>query len=587
MTQMPRTHTTTEAPATTPARGGVIQRKCACGQHTPRGQECAECSKKRKGAVQRSAIGAAPASPPPIVHDVLSSPGQPLEAGARSYMENGFGRDLSGVRVHTGPKAAESASAIGARAYTSGSDIVFGQSEYAPGNSSGRWLIAHELTHVIQQSGRPSGSGLTVAPSGGHLEAEANSIADRVTSGTEASGLQADTAGAAELDVASADTGNVIQMLPAPPSSSTYRFCGFGLDTSVPDFVQSHFTGTRNIDYTTGCRWIALNAWSSLWELYDASDTKIDSNRETPFGTYDVTGTNISAGTPGDDSALWSLWYQVDRSQPWLRDDPDAYPHDYDTFRVYENPVRNPSTTLEEETGPVVWQDNFTPAEDGATLQYSFNTTATRNTTDSQTTQTSGTISGSQSANVGFSFEGLTGGFSRTLNFSATRSISRTHSVSVTQSQSVSRTFSQGNLRGGVTYRIRMRPLYHLIDGSVDMIRHRNGVVSGTGSTVNGAIRVLKGMDLSITSSSPSSAPDSDTDTPDQDAPDSGTQGRRWTCTASCNVEGTEPQCQNRRVTGTGSGPNQNEACKAAKKDANNNVPQGCYKRHCQCDCSQ
>ncbi len=585
MTQTSKAFRTIGGSNASSSLNGLIQRKCACGQHTPGGQECAGCKKKRQGAVQRSAIAPAAATAPPIVHDVLNSPGQPLDAGARSYMESGFGRDLSGVRVHTGPKAAKSASAIGARAYTSGSDIVFGQSEYAPSNSSGRWLIAHELTHVMQQSGRPSGSGLTVAPSGGTLEAEANTVADRVTRANETQAEQAGSFGwTADMEFASADTGNVIQMLPAPPSGSTYRFCGFGITTNVPDFVQSHFTGSRNIDYTTGCPWILGNAWSSLWELYDASDTKIDSNRETPFGRYDVTGANIAAGTPGDDSALWSLWYQVDRSQPWLTNDPDAYPHDYDTFKVYQNPVRNPATNLQEETGPVVWQDNFTPAEDGATLQYSFSATATRTTTSSQTTTTSGTISGGQSSNVGFSFEGLTGGFSRTLNFSATQSISRTHSVSVSQSETISRNFTQPNLRGGVTYRVRMRPLYHLIDGSVDTIQHRNGVVSGTGSTVNGSIRVLKGMDLSVSANTPGSAPGN---TPAPDMPDSGAQARRWNCTASCNVEGTEPHCQNRRVTGTGSGSSQYDACLAAKKDANNNVPQGCYKRHCQCDCSQ
>ncbi|QTF92393.1 MAG: DUF4157 domain-containing protein [Halomonas sp. BM-2019] len=503
-------------------------------------------------------------------------------------MERSFSRDFSNVRVHTDKMAQDSASAIGARAYTSGSDIVFGSSEYDPGTSSGRWLLAHELTHVVQQSGRPSGPNLTVGPSGGSLEAEADNVANRIIRNTIPGSLMQDELQpdreAANLQasptISQADVGNVIQMLPAPPSGSTYRYCGFGLDTNVPDFVKSHFNGTYNINYTTGCRWIALHAWSSLWELYDASDTRIDSNRRTPYGSYNITGSNIASGTPSDGSALWSLWYQVDRSQPWLTGDPDAYPHDYDTFHVYENPIRNPRTTLQEEVGPIVWQDNFTPAEDGAILQYNFSASATRSTTDSQTTTTSVTVGGQQSSNIGFEFEGLSGGFSRSLNFSATQSISRTHSVSVSETQSLSRNFTQPNLQGGVTYSVKMRPLYHLVDGSVDQISHRNGVVTGTGATLTGAIRVLKGMDLAITSSARSGGPGSD-------APGSGTQARPWHCTASCNVEGTEPQCQNKRATGRGSGPNQNEACKAAKRDANNSVPSGCYKRHCQCDCSQ
>lgn len=554
--------------------GRALQRQCACGQHNSGEEECASC-KKKSGEIQRAAVAPAPAYAPPIVNSVLNGAGRALDGGTRSFMENRFGHDLSSVRVHTGAEAAQSAQAINARAYTSGQSIVFGPGEYAPASASGRWLLAHELTHTIQQSqGSASGGSLRVGPAGGALEAEADTFANQVCAASRPDHALSSGPEAAGPQVSRAIAGNTIQRLPAPPSGSTYRFCGFGINSYVPDFVQSHFTGTRNIDYDTGCAWVQANAWSSLWELYDASDSKINSDRETPFGSYDLTGANISTGSPGDDSASWSLWYQIDHSQPWLTDDPDAFPHDYKTFKVYQNPVRNPNVSLAEETGPVVWQDNFTPAEDGATLQYAFNATATRSTTDSQTTTTSGTVSGGQSSSIGFEFEGLTAGFSRNLNFSATQSISRTHSVSVTDSQSISRTYTQSNLRGGVTYRVQMRPLYHLLNGSIDVISHRNGVVSGTGSTVNGAIRVLKGMDLSISGGSGG-------------GPDSGPQARPWNCTASCNVEGTEPHCQNKRVTGSGRGSSQNEACLAAKSDANTKVPDGCYKRHCQCDCSQ
>lgn len=553
------------------ARGNLLQRQCACGQHISGEEECAEC-RKRHGEVQRAAIARTDAAAPPIVHAVLAGAGRALDSGTRSFMERRFGHDLSEVRVHTDDRAAESARAIHARAYTSGQSIVFNRGEYAPASASGRWLLAHELTHTIQQSQHAAtGAPLRVGPAGGSLETEANATADRICHGAAEGGPIAAMATAPQVARAAAGT---IQRLPAPPSGSTYRFCGFGIDSVVPDFVQSHFTGTQTIDYKTGCGWIAGNAWSSLWELYDASDSLVDSNRETPFGTYDITGGNIAAGTPSDGSSSWSLWYQVDRSQPWLTDDADAFPHDYRTFRVYQNPIRNPNTTLAEETGPVVWQDNFTPAEDGASLQYTFNATATRATTDSQTTTASATVSGGQSANIGFEFEGLTAGFSRNLNFSATQSISRTHSVTVSTTQSLNRNFTQPNLRGGVTYSIRMRPLYHLIDGSVDLITHRNGVVSGGGATVTGAIRVLKGMDLSVTDNSGGGG-------------DVEPARRRWTCNASCNLEGSASQCQNQRVTGTGTGSNQDEACRAAKSDANTKVPEGCYKRHCQCDCSQ
>lgn len=92
---------------------------------------------------------------PPIVHDVLRSPGQPLDSETRAYMEPRFGQDFSGVRVHADAKAAESARAVNAYAYTVGREVVFGPHQYAPQSSEGRRLVAHELTHVVQQSGNP------------------------------------------------------------------------------------------------------------------------------------------------------------------------------------------------------------------------------------------------------------------------------------------------------------------------------------------------------------------------------------------------------------------------------------------------
>lgn len=93
---------------------------------------------------------------PPIVHEVLSSPGQPLDSATRAFMEPRFGYDFSRVRIHTDSKAAESARAVNALAYTVGHDVVFGGGRYAPNKPDGQHLLAHELTHTIQQS-RESG----------------------------------------------------------------------------------------------------------------------------------------------------------------------------------------------------------------------------------------------------------------------------------------------------------------------------------------------------------------------------------------------------------------------------------------------
>lgn len=77
--------------------------------------------------------------------------GQPLPASARAFFEPRFGYDFSGVRVHTDAHAAETARALGAKAYTVGKDVVFGAGEYVDGAGEGRRLLAHELAHVVQQ----------------------------------------------------------------------------------------------------------------------------------------------------------------------------------------------------------------------------------------------------------------------------------------------------------------------------------------------------------------------------------------------------------------------------------------------------
>jgi ferredoxin len=102
---------------------------------------------------RRAASQVRPTHVPPIVHEVLRSPGQPLDAETRVLVGSHFGRDFSGVRVHADEKAAESARAVSALAYTVGRDVVFGEGQYTPHTSTGRRLLAHELTHVVQQSG--------------------------------------------------------------------------------------------------------------------------------------------------------------------------------------------------------------------------------------------------------------------------------------------------------------------------------------------------------------------------------------------------------------------------------------------------
>jgi len=130
-----------------------LRRKCACGGEAKEEEECAECRRSRV-ALQRSSAGAdTGAEAPLIVEHVLASPGQPLAESARRTLEPRFGHDFSAVRVHDDSQAAESASAVNALAYTAGNHIVFGPGQYTPGTKDGNRLLAHELTHTIQQTG--------------------------------------------------------------------------------------------------------------------------------------------------------------------------------------------------------------------------------------------------------------------------------------------------------------------------------------------------------------------------------------------------------------------------------------------------
>lgn len=108
-----------------------------------------------RGAAARSTLSESTA--PPIVHQVLSERGQPLDAPTREFMESRFNHDFSQVRVHADERAAASARCINALAYTVGRDVVFGAEQFSPYNSEGRRLLAHELAHVVQQSETTNG----------------------------------------------------------------------------------------------------------------------------------------------------------------------------------------------------------------------------------------------------------------------------------------------------------------------------------------------------------------------------------------------------------------------------------------------
>jgi Domain of unknown function (DUF4157) len=131
-----------------------IRRACGRGGSGGATGECEECKAKSMHMKEASAgspvTASAGAVAPPIVHDVLRSPSRPLDAPTRSFMEPRFGHTFGSIRVHTGDRAAESARAVNALAYTVGRDVVFGAGQYAPQTQAGRRLLAHELAHTVQ-----------------------------------------------------------------------------------------------------------------------------------------------------------------------------------------------------------------------------------------------------------------------------------------------------------------------------------------------------------------------------------------------------------------------------------------------------
>jgi hypothetical protein len=103
--------------------------------------------------------------------------GHGIDHGTRRHMESAFGADFSGVRIHTDARADGLSQSLSARAFATGRDVFFRQGEYSPGTSSGRELLAHELTHVVQQNGDGIRRKMTVSEPGDAHEIEADHMA--------------------------------------------------------------------------------------------------------------------------------------------------------------------------------------------------------------------------------------------------------------------------------------------------------------------------------------------------------------------------------------------------------------------------
>jgi hypothetical protein len=134
--------------------------------------------------VAREAAGILPGGQvhPSVQSEINSSRGggTSLDDGVQSRFSESLG-DLSDVRVHTDDRADQLNRSVSARAFATGTDVYFARGEYNPGSASGDRLIAHELAHVVQQRGAPSGGPLTVSNPGDAMETEADAVADSLT----------------------------------------------------------------------------------------------------------------------------------------------------------------------------------------------------------------------------------------------------------------------------------------------------------------------------------------------------------------------------------------------------------------------
>ena len=184
--------TTAAAIRTTPAAleqatsgSRVLQRRCACGGVPGVDGECAACREKRLQLQRLARPGAPTGGTPRAVGETLRASGRPLESGTRRAMERGFGHDFGRVRVHTDGRAAAAAESVAARAFTVGSNVVFGAGEYRPGTPGGSRLLAHELAHVVQQQGLRTDGEPVVRTVRDEYERESDAVAEQVASAPE------------------------------------------------------------------------------------------------------------------------------------------------------------------------------------------------------------------------------------------------------------------------------------------------------------------------------------------------------------------------------------------------------------------
>lgn len=251
--------------------------------------------------------------------------GSPLPENTRSGMEQAFGADFSGVRVHTGSDAVQMNKDLGARAFTHGSDIYFNSGGYDTGSRGGQHLLAHELTHTVQQGGvnRDSSAPVQKAKS-----KETDSISSFIQQVKK----------------------QKIQRVPSPTYAHTFRP---GL-SPIGSIYKNTYDGSASTTIKDG--W---ETWSfeRRWQLYDADNQLLDESYYTiPQPTYMIDKKFVRIGAAGGTDKPWSVWLKVTETLvPFGGDDKENFPHSYITFPVFNTPLDdskgNESKITDEDNG--------------------------------------------------------------------------------------------------------------------------------------------------------------------------------------------------------------------------------------------
>lgn len=205
-----------------------------------------------------------------LAEDVLQTGGQPLDHDTRAFMEPKFGHNFGQVRVHADRRSEEAARSVNARAFTVGSDIVFGKNEYNPATAQGRQVLAHELSHTVQQGGAKTGLNKQAAPSQA-AEAEAESAGRNIL---HAPGVR----------VGHSVGKGVLQRLPAAPAGIFQDRNKVNIGALTDMVTDPSITPqTATVTVTDPA------AKSITWQLFDPSDTMIANLSSTPGNATSLT----------------------------------------------------------------------------------------------------------------------------------------------------------------------------------------------------------------------------------------------------------------------------------------------------------